>query len=343
MQTKNKLAISVVLVAAITLASGFWQIKRFADTPLAISKTTIYRLAPGTSRAQLADQLVSQHLIPNRRWFGWLLKIEPNLAKFKAGSYRLEPGNTVRQFLELLASGKEAQFPLRLIEGQRLQEWLKQVRQAPYLRHDLPDDKPSSLAKALEIPEDELEGNFYPDTYLYTAERSDISLLKAAHQRMQRFVNQLWQQRDNDLPYQTPAQLVTMASIIEKETAVNDERAKVASVLINRLRQGIRLQTDPTVIYGMGTAYKGSLSRKDLATPTAYNTYIITGLPPSPIAIPSKASLEAAAHPATTKYLYFVANGNGGHTFTTDLVSHNKAVQQWRQLEAKANKEGYEK
>jgi UPF0755 protein len=132
------------------------------------------------------------------------------------------------------------------------------------------------------------------------------------------------------LPYKDKNDLVTMASIVEKETALSDERSKVASVFINRLRVGMRLQTDPTVIYGMGDSYKGTLTRKDLDTPTPYNTYVIAGMPPGPIAMPSKASLEAAAHPVKTDFLYFVADGKGGHTFTTNLASHNRAVQAWR-------------
>ena len=154
-----------------------------------------------------------------------------------------------------------------------------------------------------------------------------MALLQRAHQRMKTEVDAIWQNRMADLPYKTPGELVTMASIIEKETAVSEERTKVASVFINRLRTGMRLQTDPTVIYGPGEKYNGALTRKDLETPSAYNTYTINGLPPGPIALPGKASLEAAAHPVKSNYLYFVADGKVGHTFTTNLASHNRAVQ----------------
>ncbi|MEZ3498227.1 endolytic transglycosylase MltG [Pantoea sp. KPR_PJ] len=321
-------ATAIVLLAA---AFSYWQIQRFAATPLTIDRETIYTLPAGTGRVVLEAQLESQHLIPRSIWFGPLLKLEPDLARFKAGTYRLEKGMTVRGLLALLASGKEAQFPLRLVEGQRLSEWLAELRAAPYIRHTLHDDDFATLAAALKTEPRMLEGYFYPDTYLYTANTSDIALLQRAHSRMTALVDKLWQARMANLPYKNPQEMVTMASIIEKETAVSTERARVASVFINRLRTGMKLQTDPTVIYGMGEKYTGTLTRKDLETPSDYNTYTISGLPPGPIAVPSKASLEAAAQPEKTDYLYFVADGKGGHTFTTNLASHNRAVQVYRQ------------
>ncbi len=338
MQTKRKGLFGLVVLCVLLTLAGVWQVKRFAERPLSINQETIYTLAPGVGRVALEQQLEQQHIIAPSPWFSWLLRIEPELAKFKAGTYRLSPKMSVKQLLQLLASGKEAQFPLRFVEGQRLDEWLKELRQAPWIKHQLIDDKPETLAQALNVPVDQLEGGFYPDTYYYTAGRSDLSLLKQARGRMVALQQQVWQQRDHDLPYQDINQLVTMASIIEKETALADERGKVASVFINRLRKGMRLQTDPTVIYGLGQAYTGQLSHSDLEKPSAYNTYLIPALPPGPIAIPSKASLEAAAHPEQTDYLYFVANGQGGHTFTNSLENHNQAVKAWRKVENERKK-----
>ncbi|MCL9666866.1 endolytic transglycosylase MltG [Rosenbergiella epipactidis] len=333
MQKKSKGLLGLVILCVILATAGLWQVKRFAAHPLLIQQETIYTLPAGSGRLVLEQQLESQHIVPRGPWFGWLLKVEPQLSKFKAGTYRLTPGMTVRQLLALLASGKEAQFPVRFVEGQRIEEWLKTLRNAPWITHQLADDQLTTVAKALGMQTSELEGGFYPDTYYYTAKRSDISLLKQARQRMVQLQQSVWQQREAGLPYQDLNQLVTMASIIEKETAVSAERGKVASVFVNRLRKGMRLQTDPTVIYGLGSAYTGVLTRSDLEKPTAYNTYVIPGLPPGPIAIPSRASLEAAAHPEKSDLLYFVANGQGGHTFTSTLANHNQAVKAWRKVE----------
>jgi UPF0755 protein len=256
--------------------------------------------------------------------------VEPELSHFKAGTYRFTPGMTVREMLQLLESGKEAQFPLRFVEGMRLSDYLKQLRDAPYIKHTLKDDSYQTVAEALKLEHPEwVEGWFWPDTWMYTAGTTDVAILKRAHKKMVAAVDAAWQGRMEGLPYSDQNQFVTMASIIEKETAVAAERDRVASVFINRLRIGMRLQTDPTVIYGMGESYAGKISRKDLETPTAYNTYVISGLPPGPIATPSEASLKAAAHPAKTPYLYFVADGKGGHTFNTNLASHNRSVQDY--------------
>lgn len=340
MTKKRKIIAAAVVILALAAAFIYWQIRQFAASPLAIKQETIFTLPAGTGRVMLEAKLEHDNIIHKTLWFGALLKLEPELANFKAGTYRFNEKMTVRDMLALLSSGKEAQFPIRFVEGTRMQEWLAEMRAAPYIKHTLKDDQFATLAAALKLDSAEsVEGWFYPDTYLYTANTSDVALLRRAHQRMVKLVDEIWQTKMDDLPYKTPNDLVTMASIIEKETAVNDERNKVASVFINRLRLGMRLQTDPTVIYGMGEKYNGSLTRKDLEAPTAYNTYVISGMPPGPIAMPGKASLEAAAHPLKTNYLYFVADGKGGHAFTTNLASHNRAVQAYRQALKEKNEQ----
>ncbi|CAI0851835.1 putative aminodeoxychorismate lyase [Serratia quinivorans] len=331
---KRKLKfVSIIVVLVLGLLFwGYQKVERFADTPLVIQQEAIFKLPAGTGRVALEGLLVRDKLIRNGKWFPWLLRLEPELAEFKAGTYRFTPGMTVRQMLQLLASGKEAQFSARFIEGSRLRDWLLVLQQSKYLKHTLAGKSEAEIAEALGLPEGtNPEGRLYPDTYLYTADMTDMALLKRAHLRMIKALQTAWQGREASLPYKTPGDMLTMASIIEKETAVPEERTKVASVFINRLRIGMRLQTDPTVIYGMGEAYNGNITRKDLETPTPYNTYVINGLPPTPIAMPSQASLEAAANPAKTPYLYFVADGKGGHQFTTNLASHNQAVRAYRQ------------
>lgn len=320
----------LVVLLGIAAAAGMWKVRQLADSKLLIKEETIFTLEAGTGRLALGQDLYREKVINRPRVFQWLLRIEPELSHFKAGTYRLTPQITVREMLQLLASGKEAQFPLRFVEGMRVSDYLRQLRDAPYVKHTLEDDSYATVAKALGLDHaDWVEGWFWPDTWMYTANTSDIAILKRAHQKMVTEVAKIWEGRMDNLPYADQNQLLTMASIIEKETAVAEERDRVASVFINRLRIGMRLQTDPTVIYGMGEGYNGKLTRKDLETPTAYNTYTISGLPPGPIAVPGEASLKAAAHPAKTPYLYFVADGKGGHTFTTNLVSHNRAVQDY--------------
>ncbi len=328
----TKALILFVVICLGLLLLGYQKVQDFARQPLAIKQETYFTLPAGTGRVALENLLLRDHVIANTGLFPWLLRIEPELANFKAGTYRFTPGMTVREMLELLVSGKEAQFTVRFIEGKRLRDWLDELQQSKYIKHVLEGKTDAEIAQLLGLKESEHpEGWLYPDTYSYTAGTTDLTLLKRAHQRMEETVAEIWQGRDDGLPYKTPSDLVTMASIIEKETAVNEERDKVASVFINRLRLGMRLQTDPTVIYGMGEKYNGNITRKDLDTPTPYNTYVISGLPPTPIAMPGLASLTAAAHPAQTPYLYFVADGKGGHTFTTNLASHNQAVRVYRQ------------
>lgn len=320
----------LVVLLGIAAAAGMWKVRQLADSKLLIKEETIFTLEAGTGRLALGQDLYREKVINRPRVFQWLLRVEPELSHFKAGTYRFTPQMTVREMLQLLASGKEAQFPLRFVEGMRVSDYLRQLRDAPYVKHTLEDDSYATVAKALGLEHaDWVEGWFWPDTWMYTTNTSDIAILKRAHQKMVAEVAKVWEGRMENLPYADQNQLLTMASIIEKETAVAEERDRVASVFINRLRIGMRLQTDPTVIYGMGAGYTGKLTRKDLETPTAYNTYTISGLPPGPIAVPGEASLKAAAHPAKTPYLYFVADGKGGHTFTTNLVSHNRAVQDY--------------
>jgi len=334
---KTKIFAIIVLILAGLATFADQKVKQFADRPINVSSEPLFTLPAGTGRVVRVTLLIDKKLMKPNPGFPWLLRLEPELSEFKAGTYRLEKGMTVRQMLELLKSGKEAQFSIRFVEGFKLSDWMKVLDTSEYLRHELSGKSGEEIAAALGMTDTKnAEGWLYPDTYHYTAGMTDLSLLKRAHVRMEKTVADIWKDRADSLPYKTPEDMVTMASIIEKETAVKDERPEVASVFINRLRIGMRLQTDPTVIYGMGDKYTGNITKKDLETPTPYNTYVITGLPPSPIAMPSEASLQAAAHPAKTPSLYYVADGKGGHTFSTNLENHNKAVRVY--IEALKNK-----
>ncbi|NHB91424.1 endolytic transglycosylase MltG [Photorhabdus cinerea] len=326
------LLVLIVIVAVILFYAGYKKVEKFADQTLAIKQDLIFTLPAGIGRNSLETLLVQDSLIKDSHIFPWLLRLEPKLAEFKSGTYQLTREMTLREMLQLFSSGKEAQFTVRFVEGSRLSDWWKILQQSEYIKHELDDKNAQELAKIMGIKDtDTLEGWLYPDTYLYTAGTSDIALLKRAYRQMKMTLEEEWKGRAKDLPYKNAYEMLIMASIIEKETSVEAERTKVASVFINRLRINMRLQTDPTVIYGLGEKYRGTIFRKDLTTLTPYNTYMINGLPPTPIAMPGLASIKAAAHPAETEFLYFVADGKGGHTFTTNLAAHNRAVNIYRQ------------
>lgn len=289
----------------------------------------------GTGRVAMEQLLIKNNLLNEGDYFQILLKAKPELSQFKVGTYRLTKGMTLRDVLLLIKSGKEAQFTIRFIEGSRLKDWQSIIEQAPQLTtvaHTLDADK---LRQEIGIKPEitNLEGWFAPDTYHYTAGTTDVAILKRAYQQMEKTLEEEWIKRDSDLPYKSAYEMLIMASIIEKETGIDAERTKVASVFVNRLKTNMRLQTDPTVIYGLGDKYRGTIYRSDLNGYTPYNTYQIDGLPPTPIAMPGVASIRAAAHPADTRYLYFVADGTGGHKFSTTLNEHNKAVAQYRRLQ----------
>ncbi len=200
------------------------------------------------------------------------------------------------------------------------------LEQNEQLKHTLTESSEADIAKQLGIEQSKLEGLFLAETYHFTKGVSDLDILKRAHRKLEGILNSAWETRQENLPLTSPYQALILASIIEKETAVESERERIASVFVNRLNKRMRLQTDPTVIYGMGDNYDGNIRKKDLRAPTPYNTYVINGLPPTPIAMPGEASIRAALNPEQSAYLYFVASGNGGHVFSKNLTEHNRAV-----------------
>ena len=226
---------------------------------------------------------------------------------------------------------------MQFIEGNTFKNWRKRLENAPHLKQTLKDKSEQEIFQLLALPKvskaiDEwmkIDGWFYPDTYNYTPNSTDLELLQRAAERMKKALDKAWNERDKGLPLENSYEMLILASIVEKETGIASERPQVASVFINRLKAKMKLQTDPTVIYGMGEDYNGNIRKKDLETPTPYNTYVIDGLPPTPIAMPSEDALQAVAHPAQTEFYYFVADGKGGHKFSRNLNEHNKAVQEY--------------
>ncbi|MBU3848725.1 MAG: endolytic transglycosylase MltG [Candidatus Acinetobacter avistercoris] len=248
----------------------------------------------------------------------------------KAGVYEVTQGMSVREVLNMLSNADNAQMNrILVIEGTNFKQLIEALKKDDLVTKEVVHLSYSELLKELNIPYDHPEGLFSPNTYFFAKGETDRKILTDLYQYQMKALDAAWEKRATDLPYQNKYEALIMASIIEKETSVDRELEQVSGVFVRRLKMGMRLQTDPTVIYGMGDAYKGNISRKDLRTPTAYNTYTMSGLPPTPIALPSSKAIEAAMHPDSSNNIYFVATGNGGHTFSTNLQDHNRAVQEY--------------
>ncbi|MGF1730990.1 endolytic transglycosylase MltG [Photobacterium kasasachensis] len=325
----KKLVIAVVLMGVMAAGGLGWsyqQVKASLQQPVTHDAEVFVTVSPGTSFRGLLNQLVDKKIVPPSQWTRWIYRIEPELTRIKTGTYKIPDSGTLRDVLALIASGKEHQFAITLVEGDRFTDWLEQLSTAPEIVHQSDGMSEAEIAKAIGADTSKLEGYLLPETYHYTAGTTDLELLKRAYRQMTSLLDDAWESRDKSIPLKTPYEALIMASIIEKETAVDDERTVVSSVFMNRLNKNMRLQTDPTVIYGMGDKYKGNIRKRDLRTPTPYNTYTIFGLPPTPIAMPSKASVLAAVKPQESNYYYFVADGKGGHKFSKTLSEHNRAV-----------------
>ncbi len=312
----------LLLIAAST--SGLWQqYQRFLRTPLQIGATeVVLNVAPGTSIRSVVTDL-EQRGVTYSDWHWRLLsRLQP--VTIRAGEYALEPGMLPAHLMQLLASGKVINYRFTIVEGWSLKQLLTALGRDSVVKHTL--NTMAELEGLAGLPVVNPEGWFLPETYVFVRGDSDLQILRRAYGDMQQALAMAWAGRDTGLPYETEEEMLIMASIIEKETSLESERADIAGVFVRRLINHWRLETDPTVIYGMGESYQGNIRRQDLKKDTPYNTYTRRGLPPTPIALPGMASLLAAAHPAAGEAMFFVANGEGGHTFSSTLKAHNKAV-----------------
>jgi UPF0755 protein len=317
---------AIVILLAVAVMSGFWQqYQRFLHAPLNIEHGgLLLTVKPGASVSSVVADL--QSLGVTRLNWHWKLLNRMQPVMIQAGEYELEAGLAPPDLLALLVSGRVTSYRFTIVEGWSLRQLLENMEKDPVLRHSLDDiNEIDGLAG---LPSGHAEGWFLPETYAFVRNDSDLQILQRAYQDMQQALSEIWAGRDVGLPYETEYELLIMASIIEKETSLESERATIAGVFVRRLRERWRLETDPTVIYGMGDAYQGNIRRRDLKTDTPYNTYMRHGLPPTPIALPGRASLEAAAHPEPGEVMFFVADGQGGHTFSATLDAHNRAVRQ---------------
>ena len=336
----KKFFVFLLILLVVLSGVGFWgyqKLTEFVHTPVNATQDQLLTIERGTTGSKLAALLEQEKILEHADLLPWLLKLQPQLNKVKAGTYSLTGVKTLQDLLDMINSGKEAQFSVKFIEGKTFKEWRKNLENAPHLKQTLQGKTDKEIMALLDIPAvakavyewNNMDGWLYPDTYNYTPNSTDLELLKRSTTRLQKALDKAWSERDENLPLADPYQMLILASIVEKETGIAEERPQVASVFINRLKTNMKLQTDPTVIYGMGESYTGNIRKKDLETITPYNTYMIEGLPPTPIAMVSESALQAVAHPAKTDFYYFVADGSGGHKFTRNLNEHNKAVQEY--------------
>ncbi len=334
---KTKLLSLGVLALLLAFTVGLFWVSGFLHRPLPLEQTQVIEVAPGQTLSGITAELSQRDLLGEGhgkflrklavRGYDFATGVSRRL---HVGEYELAPGDTLISFLDRLERGDVIQRSFTVIEGWNIRELRQALAHAPGLIKTLPGISDEGLMQRLGRPDLHPEGWFAPDTYFYTAGESDVEVLARAFARQQQILEQAWQQRDPELPYTDAYDALIMASIVEKETGVAHEREEIAGVFVQRLYKGMRLQTDPTVIYGMGEAYDGNIRRRDLQQPTPYNTYVIRGLPPTPIAMPGAEAIHAAVHPAETDALFFVARGDGSHQFSSTLEQHEQAVREYQ-------------
>lgn len=310
-------------------AAAYVQQRLTAPLPLPQSPYDI-RVRPGASLASIARDLTAAHVLPHPAWMTWYARARGMDRTIKAGSYELVAGITLPGLLAKLTQGDVMQASITVPEGTTFADLKRLMRANPAIVNTVLDRSDGEILAAIGATGGSAEGRFFPDTYFFAVDSDDVVLLKRLNEALDARLARAWAVRDTEVPLATPYEALILASIVEKETGTVTDRPLVASVFTNRLRKGMRLQTDPTVIYGMGARFDGNLRKRDLETDTPYNTYTRDGLPPTPIALPSQAAIDAVMHPSPTPYLYFVARGNGTSIFSTTLPEHNRAVSRYQ-------------
>ncbi len=327
---RSRLRLVAAALAVLALGFAGW-LAVFASRPLELPRTPYdFTVKSGASLRAVARTLAADGLLREAQSFWILGRILGKDKAIQAGTYRLEAAATPVELLEKLARGDVVLVDLAFLEGTTFRQWLALLARNANVRQSLAGRAETELRAVVGWPEGSPEGWFFPDTYRFAPGTADAEILKRAHAAMRRRLAQAWEARAPDLPLATPYEALILASIVEKETGKPEERDLVASVFVNRIRKGMRLQTDPTVIYGMGEAFDGNIRKKDLLEDTPWNTYTRDGLPPTPIAMPGAASIAAATRPAKSEFLYFVGKGDGSHQFSRSLEEHNRAVAKYQ-------------
>ena len=324
-----RILLLTLLASGAAAGAAWWWLQQ--PLPLATASVEV-SIEPGSSPRRVAEQWVEAGVQVSPRWLYEWFRWSGRSRLIRAGSYEIEAGITPRALLDKMVRGDEVLESVRLAEGSTFMQMREALARAPALKPAMREMSAAQVMAALGEPTLAPEGRFFPDTYAYSRGVSDLTVLKRAHAAMQRRLVSAWAERAQDVPLKSMDEALILASIVEKETGRDADRALVASVFANRLRIGMPLQTDPTVIYGLGSAFDGNLRKRDLLADTPFNTYTRRGLPPTPIALPGAASLRASVQPATSKALYFVArsDGSGGSVFSDTLADHNRAVNQFQ-------------
>ena len=327
----NKLIGFVVLVGSLLLGWAWMQYDDFIDTPLNIpQESIIFEVPKGATLAAVARDLAQAGLIRDARYLQWYGRYTGQANRIRAGEYRLTNSMVPDDLLALLVSGKSVTYSLTLLEGWNIRQVRAAVDAHEALAHTLEGMDNEKLMELLGLSGEHPEGRFFPDTYQFTRGMTDLEFLRRAQRKMDQELAAAWANKADDVPLKDPYEALILASIVEKETGQADERSQIAGVFARRLDKGMKLQTDPTVIYGMGERFDGNIRLKDLREDTPYNTYVHTGLPPTPICMPGRDALRAAVDPAPGKAIYFVAKGDGTHAFSTTLTEHNAAVRKYQ-------------
>ncbi len=326
----KKLVALLILTAVVLVGWTYNRIESLPQQTLGLTQDTLISVEKGTTANQFAQILQAKGWIDDARWIKVLYRLKPELTAIKAGEYQLQAGMTLGELYTIVLSGESVQYRATLIEGSTVKELLATLKENDALVHTLNAEDAKSLASELDLDQDSAEGLFLAETYHFERGTTDRAMLLRAHQMLTDALDQYWAERPDSLPLKSAYEALILASIVEKETGLSSERPQISGVFIRRLNRGMRLQTDPTVIYGMGDKYQGNITRKDLQTPTDYNTYVIAGLPPTPIATVGREALQAALNPAEGRSLYFVARGDGSHQFSDTLKQHNQAVQEYQ-------------
>ncbi|WP_394561849.1 endolytic transglycosylase MltG [Aquipseudomonas alcaligenes] len=330
------LLIAGLVLLVLTLALAGWRLHSALNQPLKLEAERLIEVQPGDTPGGLLNRLEGEGVLDGAFWLRLYWRFNLPDQALHSGEYRLTPQQNVRDLLGLWRRGEVVQYSLTLVEGWSFRQVRTALTRQEKLEQSLAGLDDKALMAKLGLRGVSPEGRFFPDTYRYVRGMSDLDLLKQARGRLDQVLEEEWSKRAEGLPYREPYDALIMASMVEKETGVAEERGQIAGVFVRRLRTGMRLQTDPTVIFGLGERYKGNLTRAHLLEATPYNTYTIDGMPPTPIALAGREAIHAALNPVAGKSLYFVARGDGSHVFSETLEQHNRAVREY-QLKRRAD------